>query len=294
MDILEKIKTSGLLFDGGMGSMLIARGLKGGEAPETWNITQPDTIRSIHEAYYKSGADVATTNTFGASALKLAKMNVDMDMDAVNRAGIQLAKQARGKDQYVAADMGDPGEMLSPMGPLSAEDALTCLSDQARILAQEKPDIFIIETVFDLNLAKTAIQAIKSVTNIPIACSMTFKETPKGFFTIFGSSPEECMKTLADQGASVVGANCSMGSDTMVRLADQIRSTIDLPVIIQPNAGLPQAQPNQTVLYPESPEFFLDNILKIKGLGIEIVGGCCGTTPEYIQSIKENLTLKIG
>jgi 5-methyltetrahydrofolate--homocysteine methyltransferase len=292
MDILEKIKTSGLLFDGGMGSMLIDQGLKGGEAPETWNITQPDTIRDIHETYYKAGADIATTNTFGASPMKLAKMNVDMDMEAINRAGIQLAKKARGRDQYVAAEMGDPGQMLSPLGPLSVEDALTCFSDQARILAQEEPDIFIIETVFDLKLAKTAIQAIKSVTDIPIACSMTFKETPKGFFTIFGSAPEESMKALADQGASVVGANCSMGSDTMVRLASQIRSAVNLPVIIQPNAGLPQIKPDQTIFYPESLEFFTENILKIKEIGIEIVGGCCGTTPEYIQSIQEKLNAK--
>ncbi len=289
MNILDTINTRGLIFDGAMGSMLIARGLEGGQAPERWNITRSDDIREIHQAYYDAGADVATANTFGASAGKLAKMGVAEDMEAVNRAGIRLAREACGPGQFVAADIGEIGEMLAPMGPLSPEEAQARFKDQAAVMADEGVDIFVIETAFDINLALAAIRAIRSVTDTPVACTMTFKETPKGFFTIFGNPPAQSMKTLAREGAAVVGANCAMGSDTMIRLAGDIRAAVDIPVMIQPNAGLPQAGPGQTVVYPESQDFFADNILKIKALGVEIVGGCCGTTPAYIKTIYQKL-----
>ena len=128
------------------------------------------------------------------------------------------------------------------------------------------------------------------MSGIPVACSLTFKETPRGFFTIFGHAPEDSMKTLADEGCSVVGANCAMGSDTMIRLAEEIKTSTDIPVIIQPNAGLPETGPGQSVSYPENADFFADNIMKIKALGIEVVGGCCGTTPDYIRTVKNRLS----
>lgn len=146
-----------------------------------------------------------------------------------------------------------------------------------------------VETVFDLNLAICAVKAVRSVTGKPIICSMTFKQTPKGFFTIVGNRPEQSMARLIEAGAWAVGANCSMGSDTMVALAAQIRDSVDLPVIIQPNAGLPERTTDGDVFYPENDAYFADNIKKIKALGVEIVGGCCGTTPAYIKKIKSSL-----
>ncbi|ACN17453.1 methionine synthase I, cobalamin-binding domain protein [Desulforapulum autotrophicum HRM2] len=292
MNIIETIKTRGLLFDGGMGSMLIARGLQGGDAPERWNLTRPEAIQEVHQAYYKAGADMATTNTFGASAIKLAKMAVTEGMEEINRAGVKVAKDAKevwGPGKFIAGDIGEAGDMLAPMGPLSQEDAQACFKEQAEVLAHAGVDIFIIETQFDLNMALAAIRGIRSVTDIPIACTMTFKQTPKGFFTIMGNPPAESMKTLAGEGAFVVGANCSMGSDTMVELAGVIRDAVDTPVMIQPNAGMPQAGPDQTVTYPETADFFADNIMKMKSLGIEVVGGCCGTTPDYIRTIHDRL-----
>ena len=150
-------------------------------------------------------------------------------------------------------------------------------------------DVFLIETIFDINIALAAIKAIRSVSEKPIFCSLTFKKMIKGFFTIFGSSPNDSMKLLADAGASAVGANCSIGSRTMIDLACEIRKNTDLPVIIQPNAGLPRAAKDNAVFYPEDEIFFADSIKEIKKLGVEIVGGCCGTTPEYIKKIKETI-----
>lgn len=289
MNILETINTRGLLFDGGMGSMLIARGLEGGEAPESWNVNRPDDVREIHQAYYTAGADVVSTNTFGATAMKLAKMGVESSMEEINRAGARLARKACAAGGFVAGDVGDLGELLSPMGPVKPEEALALFSDQASVLAEEGVDVFIIETMFDLNMALAAVKAVRSVSDIPVICSMTFKETPKGFFTIFGNAPKDSMNALIDAGCSVVGANCAMGSDTMVRLAGEIRDAVDVPVIVQPNAGLPQTGPDQSVIYPETCEVFTENIMKIKALGIQVVGGCCGTTPDFIRTVRERL-----
>ncbi|MCG8566916.1 MAG: homocysteine S-methyltransferase family protein [Desulfobacterales bacterium] len=287
MDILEKVRTQGLILDGGMGSMLIARGLAGGESAEVWNLTRPDVIAEVHQLYYDAGSDVASVNTFGGSALKLQQMKVTETMEDINRAAVRIARSVCKPGQYVAGDIGTLGEMLAPMGPLKPEEAEAAFKEQAAILEDEGVDFFMVETIFDLNLALAAVRAVKSVSAKPVFSTMTFKETPKGFFTIMGNAPEASMKALVDEGASAVGANCSMGSDTMVTLAGQIRDSVDCPVVIQPNAGMPQTGENNTVFYPESEDFFAGNIKKIKDLGVEIVGGCCGTNPDYIRRVKE-------
>ncbi len=290
MDIMEKINKEGLIFDGAMGSMLISQGLEGAQAPEAWNLTRPEVIREIHEAYFEAGAHVATTNTFGGSALKLKKMGVDLSMDDINRAGVKLARAAAGQGGYVAGDMGSLGEMLAPMGPVSPKEAQDSFAGQAQALEDEGVDLFLIETIFDLNLGLAAVKGVKSVSSRPVFCSLTFKQTPKGFFTIFGNNVANSMKTLVDEGVSVVGANCSMGSDAMVELAREIRSCVEVPVMIQPNAGMPQTTGDNQVVYPEDDQFFAGNIKKIKDLGVEIVGGCCGTMPSTIREVKNCLT----
>ncbi len=287
MNILEKVQKSGLIFDGAMGSILISNGITGGEAPELWNLKHPDIIREIHRAYYDAGSDVASANTYGASAIKLKKMGVTQSVEEVNRRGVQIARKACGKGQYVAGELGSLGDMLQPMGPVSFDEAVSCFSQQASFLEDEGVDVFLIETIFDINIALAAIKAVRSVSEKPIFCSLTFKKMKRGYFTIFGNTPKDSMKSLVDAGASAVGANCSIGSETMINLADEIRKSVDVPIIIMPNAGMPIAAKNNVVFYPEDKTFFANNIKKIKRLGVEIVGGCCGTTPEYIKKIKE-------
>jgi len=291
MDVFEKIEKQGLIFDGGMGSMLIDLGLQGGEAPELWNLTHPDRIKKIHQDYFDAGADIVSANTFGASASKLAQMGVTQPMQEINRAGVRLARQASSKGQYVAADFGSLGGMLAPMGTLSESDAIAEFSRQAAVLDDEGIDLFIMETVFDINFAICAIEAIKSVSEKPIICSMTFQQTPKGFFTIYGNSPEQSMQRLVEAGARAVGANCSLGSSGMVDLAAMIRKSVDVPIVVQPNAGMPETTQDGVVFYPENEIEFANNMKKIRELGVEIIGGCCGTTPAYIRRIKEILAL---
>ena len=208
-------------------------------------------------------------------------------MEEINRTGVKIARKACGKGQYVAGELGSLGDMLHPMGPVSFNEAVDCFAHQAGFLEDEGVDLFLIETIFDINIALAAIKAIRSVSEKPVFCSLTFKKMKKGFFTIFGNTPKDSMKSLVDAGASVVGANCSMGSKTMIDLADEIKKEIDVPVIIMPNAGMPETTKDNAVFYPEDETFFANNIKKIKGLGVEVVGGCCGTTPEYIKKIKE-------
>jgi 5-methyltetrahydrofolate--homocysteine methyltransferase len=272
MEIIEKVKQQGLVLDGGMGSMLIARGLKGGECAEKWNIDHPDIIQAIHRAYFDAGADVATANTFGASSLKLEKMGIQASVETLITAAVNHAKAAAGPGHYVAGDLGHLGEMLSPMGSLTVERAKDIYVDQAGIIAAAGIDLFLIETVFDLNEAIVALEAVQTVSSKPVFCSLTFNQTKNGFFTIMGNPVEASMHQLRDAGAAAVGANCSLGSDSMIGLARQIRECVDIPVIIQPNAGMPQTGPDGIVFYPEDEVTFARNIKKIKDLGIDIVG----------------------
>ncbi len=287
MDVDEKMMTKGLLIDGAMGSMLISQGLTGAQAPELWNIEHPYRIQAVHTAYCDAGADVITANTYGACAIKLEKMGVSKSVAEINQAGVGLARQACTNGQYVAGDMGSLGDMLEPAGPVSIDRAVECFAEQAGILDEAGVDLFLIETVFDLNLAVAAIRAIRQVSGRPVFCSMTFKQMKKGFFTIFGNGVEDSVKALEQAGASAVGANCSIGSRVMVELAGEIKRVAKVPVIVQPNAGLPEVKADNTVFYPEDESFFAESIRMIKELGVEIVGGCCGTTPDYIRKIRQ-------
>ena len=288
MKIKEKVKHEGLVLDGGMGSMLISRGLKGGDCAEKWNIDHPDVIQEIHQAYFDAGADVATANTFGASSFKLEKMGIKEGVETINTEAVKNAKAAAKPGQYVAGDLGPVGEMLAPMGSMTVERAKDIYVHQAGIIEAAGVDLFLIETIFDLNEAIAALEAVQAISSKPVFCSLTFNQTKKGFFTLMGNPVEASMQQLRDAGAAAVGANCSLGSDSMIGLAQQIRESVDIPVIVQPNAGMPQTGPDGTAFYPEDEILFAKNIIKIKALGVEIVGGCCGTTPAFIHRLRES------
>lgn len=288
MGIIEQAKTDGLIFDGAMGTMLIFEGLKGGKASEFWNLEKPDVLRNIHKKYFDAGSDVVTTNTFGASSIKLARAGLGEQFSEINETAVRLAKSVAGKGKYVAGDIGPTGEILQPYGALSVSQAVDCFAEQADCLTRAGVDLLIIETMFDVNESILAIRGARSVSSLPIFATLTFKETKTGFATVMGNRVEESMAALVEAGASAVGANCTIGSDAMIRLAERIRESVEVPVIAQPNAGKPETK-GADVIYPEDMEYFSDNIKKIKALGIEIVGGCCGTTPDYIRRIAEKI-----
>ena len=289
MEIIEKVKQEGLVLDGGMGSMLISRGLAGGDCAELWNIEHPEVIQEIHRAYFDAGADVATANTFGASSFKLEKTGIGERVEAINTEGVNHARAAAGPGHLVAGDLGPVGEMLSPMGSMTIERAKEIYLNQVGVIETAGVDLYLIETIFDLNEAVVALEAVQAVSAKPVFCSLTFNLTQRGFFTLMGNPVETSMQRLRDAGAAAVGANCSLSSDGMIALARQIRASVEIPVIIQPNAGMPQTGPDGTVSYPEDETEFAGNMKQIKALGIDIVGGCCGTTPSYIRKIKASI-----
>jgi len=285
MDIIQMAGEKGVLIDGAFGSLLIQRGLPSGENAELWCLKHPEIASQIHADYIAAGADVITTNTFGASPLKLKKAGLENRTAEINRRMVEMVKAVIPATGFIAGDIGPTGEMLAPYGLVTFEEVVANYAEQAEYLDQSGVDLFIIETMFDLNEALAAIQGVRQVSARPIFATLTFEESPAGFATLMGNKVDQVMPALIAAGAAAVGANCSLGSDKMIRLAAVIRASVTVPVIIQPNAGLPTLQ-SGILQYPEDAVQFAGNIKSIRELGVEIVGGCCGTTPEYIRAIR--------
>ncbi len=193
-----------------------------------------------------------------------------------------MARETAGNNRFVAGNIGPTGELVFPSGPLSVEDAEKGFAVQAGCLADEGVDLFLVQTFFDLNEILAAIRGIQSVSRLPIFANMTFRKTPKGFATVMGNTVENSMGCLKDAGAQVIGANCSLGSNAMIELSREIRTAVSIPVMAKPNAGVPKVE-NGITRYTETAPEFAANMARISSLGVEVIGGCCGTTPEYIR-----------
>lgn len=286
MDFLQKIKTSFVLFDGGMGTMLQEKGLQPGEVPETRNITAPDDIIDIHRAYLDAGSCVVSTNTFGANPFKLP------DYDKYIRAGVECACEAvclakaenPEKDAYVALDIGPLGKLMKPAGELEFEDAVNAFA--AMIKAGENgSDLVIIETMNDLYELKAAILAAKENCSLPVVASAVFNEQGK---LLTGADSAALVATLEGLGVDVLGTNCSLGPRQLKSIVPEILRYASVPVIVQPNAGLPKVIEGKTV-FEVGAEEFAEDVAEIASMGVAAVGGCCGTTPEHISALSEKL-----
>jgi 5-methyltetrahydrofolate--homocysteine methyltransferase len=286
--ILDLAKKRVVLFDGGMGSTIVFLGLPEGECPEIWNLSHPEVIKDIHRKYLEAGADVIETNTFGANRLRLASFGYENQVEELNIRAVKIAKKVRPEDKFVAGDIGPSGGFLKPLGKFSIEELEESFLEQAKALAQAGVHFFSIETMYDLREAISAIRAIKKVSDLPIFVSMTFDKKTKGYFTLMGNAISECATELKKAGADVIGANCTLGSEEMMGLVDQLRKSTDLPIIIQPNAGKPELIEGK-LTYPQDPENFGEDMKKIVKAGANFVGGCCGTTPEFIREIHKKL-----
>ena len=294
-DFLSTIKRRVVLFDGGMGSMLIASGLTQREVPESWVISKPEKIAEVHAGYIEAGAEVMTTATFGANRIKLqsAEAGRKLDPAKVNEKGVELARKAiehSGKnDRFIAGDMGPTGLFFPPVGQLRAEDARAAFKEQAQVLDRAGVDIFIIETMYDLREAAEALRAVREVSTRPVVVELTFDRKAKGFFTMMGDTPERMADLLLKEGANVIGSNCTLQSGDMLELALEFRLTTDALLIFQPNAGRPVMEHGLPV-YKQRPREFAQDIVKIVAAGANAVGGCCGTTPEFIREMHTVLT----
>ncbi len=280
MNILEKIKTSITYFDGGMGTMLQERGLAPGELPELWNITHPDVIIDIHKAYLESGCNIITANTFGANRLKFD------NLEEIISCAVKNAKAATSEfdgDRYVAYDIGSLGKMLKPLGDLEFEDAVSLFADGIKIAEKSGADLILIETMNDSYETKAAVLAAKENSDLPIFVTCVYDENAK---LMTGADPAAMAAMLEGLGVDALGMNCSLGPEQMIKIVPKLVSETSIPVIVNPNAGLPKSVNGKTV-YDVDAEAFSDYMVDIVKAGATIIGGCCGTTPEFIRKTVE-------
>lgn len=279
-NIMDRIGREWLFFDGGTGSILQEKGLQPGELPETWNLLHPNRILDLHRGYLEAGADIYNTNTFGANRLKFPE-----NLDEIVTAAVKLAKEARtqaGRDEdaYVALDIGPTGKLLAPMGDLSFDDAVDIFGEVVRIGAREGADLVLIETMNDSYEAKAAVLAAKENCDLPVFITCVFDGSGK---MLTGGTPESVVAMLEGLGVDALGVNCSLGPAQMIPIVERLVKAAHVPVLVNPNAGLPKSVDGKTV-YDVGPEEFAGYMKQIAALGAAAVGGCCGTTPDYIRA----------
>ncbi|WIF95384.1 homocysteine S-methyltransferase family protein [Caminicella sporogenes] len=282
MEIQKILNDRFLLFDGAMGTMLQKKGLGAGKLPEIYNIDKPQIIYDIHKKYLDAGADIITTNTFGANKLKLKEFKYSVE--DVIREAVKIARSAAG-NKFVALDIGPIGRMMKPVGTLSFYDAYEIFKQQIIIGSREGADLILIETISDLYEAKAAVLAAKENSSLPVFCTMTFQENMR---TLTGTDPITMVQVLQGLGVDALGLNCSLGPKQLSPIVDEVLKVSTVPVIVQPNAGLPKIEKGETV-YDITPSEFVCEIKKMAEKGVAIFGGCCGTNPDFIKAIKENL-----
>ncbi len=286
-NILKRLQRGDVIVgDGSLGTLLIQYGLPHGHAPEGFNLTKPHILEEIASHYIEAGAEIITTNTLGASPLRLQHYSLDGEVEAINRIAVEAVRRAVGDNAYISASVGPTARMIKPLGDTEPEEIVSCFETQIAVLLAAGVDLICIETMIDLTEALLAIKAVRSVdTKIPIMTTMTFGKTPRGYFTIMGTSIAAAAAALDDAGANVVGSNCGVGMESMIEIARDFRQHTQLPIAIQSNAGLPVETANGTA-YPETPDFFAAKTAELLDLGVQIIGGCCGSGPEHIQAIR--------
>ena len=282
MKITEYIKKNTVILDGGMGTLLQSAGLMPGERPEEWNISHPEIVRSIHKDYYDSGSNIVSTNTFGANSLKFSSAELDKIIGSAVENVRFAAKVSCGKQKkWIALDVGPTGKMLKPLGDLDFEDAVAIFAETVRIGVKHGVDLIFIETMSDSYETKAALLAAKENCSLPVFVSCAFSEDGK---LMTGADATAMVAMLEGMGADAIGVNCSFGPSTLAPVVEKYLEYSSLPIIFKPNAGLPRIVNSKTV-YDLSPESFSQEILPLVRKGVRAVGGCCGTTPEYIRSL---------
>lgn len=274
-----------LLADGAWGTQFMNLGLAQGEAPESWNLQRPEAVLSVARSYAQAGSDIILTNSFGASSVRLERHGLAGQAYEINQRAAQLSAQAAaeastpGRQVIVGGDIGPCGKLVV-MGEIDEVALYEVFSEQARALKAGGAHWLVIETMMDRSEMAVAVRAA-AATGLVVAATMTYERTSAGYRTVMGDSPEDCIRTALEEGASVVGANCGAGIDSYVDLARQIRGLADCPLWIKANAGLPEMVEDRTV-YRMSPDAFCSYIPALLDAGVNIVGGCCGTSPEFI------------
>ena len=286
MKLREFLRDNTVILDGGMGTLLQGAGLRSGERPEGWNITHPQEIINIHKAYFDAGSNIVNTNTFGANTLNFS----DDELEQIISAALTNAKTARalsgGENKFIALDIGPTGRLLKPLGDLAFEDAVEVFAKTVRLGVKYGADLVMIETMNDSYETKAALLAVKENCDLPVFVSNAYSENGR---LMTGATPEAMVALLEGMGADAIGMNCSFGPDKLAEVAQEYLRLASVPVILKPNAGLPVSVGGKTI-YNVGAQSFATQVAAQVASGVRIVGGCCGTTPEYISALKEKVS----
>lgn len=289
LSFLQTLRQNPLILgDGAMGTLLQERRLlSDGGCPEALNLSHPEVLIEIHRQYRAAGSQWLQSNTFGANRKKLQAYGLASQTEELNRRGVALAHQAD-PEAWVLADIGPSGQLLYPLGPCSLDEMIEVYYQQAKALSEEGVDGFLIETMSDLHEAKAAVIAVKEVSrHLPIACSLTFQP---GARTLTGDDPETVASVLQALGVTILGVNCGSGPQPMIEILQRMSAITDALLLVQPNAGLPRIQRGQTV-FPIAPEEMAAFLPALVAAGANLIGGCCGTTPQHIAAMRAALSL---
>jgi len=287
MTIFDLMKERVVLLDGGFGTELIRQGFPPGTCPELWNVEHPEVVKKIHKSYFDAGSDAVLTNSFGGSKIKLSSYALEGRCFELNYAAAKIANEVKPKGRYVGGSMGPTGKFLQPQGPYSKEEFEEAFSEQAKGLSKGKADFLLIETQYDLKEALCALRGARRSTDLPIFVTMTFNRLPRGFFTMMGNSVSQCIEELEKEGVPVLGTNCTLDSEEMVELIKAMREKTSLPLIAQANAGKPSLSVEGRVSYSQGVEDYVRYIPQLIENGATLIGGCCGTNPDYIKKMSE-------
>ena len=282
MDFLTYLQHNIVYLDGGMGTLLQARGLSAGESPEEWNLSHAEEIVAVHRAYFDAGSNVVCTNTFGANRLKFSGDR----LDAIVAAAVANAKKARETStseapKFIALDIGPSGKLLKPLGDLDFEDAVALFAETVRLGVKHGVDLVVVETMNDSYETKAALLAVKENCDLPVIVTNAYGGDEK---LMTGASPEAMVAMLEGMGADAIGANCSLGPRQLRGVARRLLACASVPVVLKPNAGLPREENGQTV-FDVTVEEFCEDVAALVEAGVRAVGGCCGTTPDYIRGL---------
>lgn len=285
--ISELVNTGKLLTsDGAWGTYLFKKGLARGNCPEEWNLTHYDDVYDIAKSYVDAGSDIISTNSFGSNLFKLSQYNLDQKLLEICQISAEISRKAAGEEKYVMASLGPTGKFLI-MGDITSKELYNSFKQQAVAFEKGGADAVCIETFYALDEAEQAISAVKENTSLEIICTFTFDRSDYGFKTLMGVTPQQMAESIILCGADIIGANCGSGFEDMIEIVKKIREVSSkMPILIQANAGLPIIE-NDQLIYSETPDKIKEIIPRLIDAGANIIGGCCGTTPEHIRVISQ-------
>jgi len=272
-----------LVADGATGTNLIARGLPNGLTAESWVMDQPDQVTQLHQDFIRAGADIILTSTFSATSIRLRNSPLDGKSDLVNKKAIELAKMAVGDSQvYIAGSLGPVGQLIKPYGPLNIDEVRAAYAEQAHALTEAGADLLVVETQFDMSEVNAAIQGARQASDLPLVVSLSYD---RGRRTMMGVSPTQAAKQLEALPVDIIGINCGRSLEENLENLIELRSLTTKPVWFKPNAGLPHLDSLNKTIYDITPQAMGSQVQSWLAAGAQIVGGCCGTSPDHLREI---------